>query len=127
VGLLFAGSSASTIANPIKTVYQKLKVQSVGCSGATAQDAVEIMGVQSNEVIAQAVEVKIRHEEELFTLPGVVGVGVGLGQGEVVIKVLLEKMTPELKWGLPNAVENFRVVPEVTGRFIAYWSHCECS
>lgn len=37
VGLLFAGSSAMTVANPIKTVYEKLKAEPVSCAEAIAQ------------------------------------------------------------------------------------------
>ena len=75
--------------------------------------------VKDNKVIGQAMQVKERHEEELLNLPGVVGVGIGLSEGDVVIKVFLEEMTPELERVLPNTLEGFTVVPEVTGKFIA--------
>ena len=121
VGLLFAGSSASTIANPIKKVLKKLKVEMVGCAASQQVEAEsEDEVVQRNEVIAQAIEVKALYEEQLLNAPGVVGVGIGLEDGEVVIKVFLEEMTPELKRVLPNTLEGFTVVPEVTGKFIAY-------
>jgi hypothetical protein len=120
VGLLFAGSSALTVANPIKTVYQKLKVKPVGCPGAGAEGALAGEMVQRDERIAQAIQVKTRHEEQLLNVPGVVGVGIGLSQGQVVIKVFLEAMTPELMQRLPDTLDGFSVVPEVTGKIIAY-------
>ena len=120
VGLLFAGSDTMTIANPIKTVYQKLKIEPIGCSEATAQDLPGDETVQRNEMIGQALNVKSRHEDQLLNLPGVVGVGVGREAGEMVIKVFLEKMTSSLKQALPNTLDGFKVVPEVTGEIIAY-------
>jgi hypothetical protein len=116
VGLLFAGSSTMTVANPIKTVYQKLKVKPVGCPGGTVAGEM----VQRDERIAQAIQVKARHEEQLLNVPGVVGVGIGLSKGQVVIKVFLEEMTPELMQRLPDTLDGFSVVPEVTGKIIAY-------
>jgi hypothetical protein len=120
VGLLFAGSSTVTVANPIKTVYQKLKVKPVGCPGAGAEGALTGEMVQRDERIAQAIQVKARHEEQLLNVPGVVGVGIGLSKGQVVIKVFLEEMTPELMQKLPDTLDGFSVVPEVTGKIIAY-------
>ena len=120
VGLLFAGSDIMTVANPIKKVYQKLKLEPVGCTEAAGQSASEGEAVQREEAISRALEVKARHEEELLNLPGVVGVGIGSEEGEVVIKVFLEKMTNEMKKVLPNTLDGFRVVPEVTGKIIAY-------
>lgn len=120
VGLLFAGSEASTVANPIRRVYQELRVESVGCREPIALEPPEGEVVQRHEAIAQAMEVKGRNEKQLLSLPGVVGVGIGSAEGEVVIKVFLEEMTLELERELPTMLEGFKVVPEVTGKFIAY-------
>ena len=40
-------------------------------------------------------EVKDRHEEELLSIPGVVGVGISSRDGEPVIVVYLESDSPE--------------------------------
>jgi len=120
VGLLFAGSEASTVANPIKKVYQELKVESVGCREPIALESPQGEVVQRHEAIAQAMEVKGRYEKQLLSLPGVVGVGIGLSEGQVVIKVFLEEMTPGVERVLPHMLEGYRVLPEVTGKFIAY-------
>jgi hypothetical protein len=120
VGLLFAGSSASTVANPIKAVYESLKVRPVGCPEETTQHEPKSEMVYNRGMINQAIRVQERHEEELLKLPGVVGVGIGSSEGQVVIKVFLERMTNELRQALPNTLEGFIVVPEVTGAFIAY-------
>jgi hypothetical protein len=117
VALLFAGSETFTIANPIQKVYDAFKVEPVGCSPAAA---VEAERMERDVVVAGALEAKGRNEEELLNIPGVVGVGVGRENGEVVVKVFVEKMTDELKLVLPNFIDGHRISPKVTGKFIAY-------
>jgi len=119
VGLLFAGSATTTIANPIKTVYQKLKIEPVGCSAPADQGASKTE-VQSLGAIVQALDVKARFEEELLNMPNVVGVGIGLDGDEVVIKVFLEKMGDSYSQMLNTFREGIRIKPQVTGKFFAF-------
>ena len=60
-------------------------------------------------------EVKDRHEEELLSIPGVVGVGISSRDGEPVIVVYLESDSPEISTAVPPELEGFQVVSEVTG------------
>ncbi len=83
MGLLFAGSSELTVANPIKTVYKKLRVTPVGCS-ASSTEASQMSDplILDEGLVAQASEVKARHEDDLVKMPGVLGVGIGEQDGE---------------------------------------------
>jgi hypothetical protein len=60
-------------------------------------------------------EVKDRHEEELLSIPGVVGVGISSRDGEPVLVVYLESDSPALKASIPTELEGFQIVNEVTG------------
>ena len=64
-------------------------------------------------------EVKRRHEAELMSIPGVVGVGVGQCEGQACIKVLVERETPELAGAVPNDLEGIRVDLEEIGKVSA--------
>jgi hypothetical protein len=60
-------------------------------------------------------EIKDRHEMELLSIPGVVGMGISSRFGEPVIVVYLESDSPELAAAVPAELEGFRVITEVTG------------
>src|SRR5262245_13370476 len=81
MALLFAGSSTTTIANPIGEVLSKLGVAlggTVTVSGTTQAESMAPLA--SNSPIPQDVELaneaKSRHERALMSMPGVIGVGV---------------------------------------------------
>jgi len=68
-------------------------------------------------------QAKAEHEEELLSVPGVVGVGVGQEQGEDVVVVLVQKLvlgrnTP-VALGLPARLEGYRLVLREVGRIEA--------
>ncbi|MBI4557731.1 MAG: hypothetical protein HY706_09115 [Candidatus Hydrogenedentes bacterium] len=113
VGLLFAGSSTSTIANPINRVLTLLGVATVGGGSVAASSS-------SPEVVA-ASSVKGRHSAKLFAVPGVVGHGVSVGaNGKPVIEVYLEQDSASSRVQIPAALENVPVKIEVTGPFEAF-------
>jgi hypothetical protein len=64
-------------------------------------------------------EVKQRHEAELMSIPGVVGVGLGQCDGQACIKVLVERETPEVAETVPTNLEGVRVVLEEIGQVSA--------
>jgi hypothetical protein len=64
-------------------------------------------------------EVMQRHEADLMSIPGVVGVGVGQCDGKACIKVLVERETPELARTVPEELEGVRVDLEETGQIRA--------
>ena len=61
------------------------------------------------------VKVKERHESSFMRTPGVVGVGVGVREGEFCIKVFAEDRTPEVEDQIPQQLEGFKVDVEAIG------------
>jgi len=134
VGLLFAGSSTSTLANPISDVLSLLGVSMVGssltpCSSSTST-GVSLMTAQSqlppqaNHRAVEAVsKVKERHEEAILRIEGVVGIGIGLSDtepGQVVIEVYTKRPVHEMKHLIPEALEGIPVKIVETGEIVAY-------
>jgi hypothetical protein len=62
-------------------------------------------------------EVLRSHDRQLMTIPGVVGVYVGVLDDEVTpcLKVMVVEATPELEKKLPKSLEGYAVVIEATG------------
>ncbi len=129
VGLLFAGGSNSTFANPMSTVLSDFGVSMVGdsCTPATTVLSAASPSTSSTSSrpepkdVAATAAVKHRHEAELLAIPGVVGTGIGLSsQGQLVIKVYVEKDTPEVRASIPPTLETIPVEIEETGPIVAY-------
>jgi hypothetical protein len=130
VGLLFAGSSdgSMTIANPISAVQSGLSVTMVGsCTPATASDAppADVLAASegmSKEAVDSATAVRDRHEDELMSIPGAVGTGIGVGYqpGQPAIIVYVKKMTPQTQAAAPKDVEGVPVKIIENGGFVAY-------
>ena len=55
------------------------------------------------------------HTDSLMALPGVVGTAIGLCEGERCIKVLVADSGVLSKARIPDRLEGYRVVTEVTG------------
>lgn len=142
VGLLFAGSSTITFANPISDVLSAFGVSMVGCpSGASQEKSLfrRIMAwlfptasaAQGPPVdpaaVAAASHVKERHERALLRIPGVVGVGVGLSEivpGRVVIQVYVERDTAEVRQAVPAQLNSIPVEIVETGPIVAFGGSC---
>ena len=73
-------------------------------------------------MVAQAKEVKARHEDDLLKMPGVLGVGIGKQDGEVVIKVFIKKdsRSASAQGAIPANINGLRIGTEVTEEFVAY-------
>lgn len=130
VGLLFAGSAdqSETIANPISAVLSKLNVSMVGsCTPPPAADSTQPdvlaggIGI-SKDAVDSATAVRDRHEDELMSIPGAVGTGIGMGEqpGQPAIVVYVKKMTPQTQAAAPKEVEGVPVKIIENGGFIAY-------
>ena len=130
VGLLFASSAdqTQTIANPISDVLTDLGVSMVGsCTPALASDAAQAdvlagnLGV-SKEAVASATAVRDQHEDELMSVPGAVGTGIGMSDqpGQPAIEVYVEKLTPQAQAVAPKEVEGMPVKLIENGGFVAY-------
>jgi hypothetical protein len=125
VALLFAGNgSGFIIANPITSVLSATNTSMVGtCTIPAAQSAVDAeadLGV-SKDAVKSAKSVRDRHEDELKSVPGVVGTGIGADdRGQPEIQVYFEKLTPQAQAALPTEVEGTPVKAVETGAFVAY-------
>jgi hypothetical protein len=127
VALLFAGSSTTTIGNPIGEVLTKVSAalgRTVSVAGTTQGPSIGTRA--SNSPIPQDVEraheAKKLHERDLMSLPGVMGVGVGgaddnSGDGAVIIYF---DRTAGRAPALPERLENVKVRVVVTEPFVAY-------
>jgi hypothetical protein len=75
VGLLFAGSSSTTFANPINSVLSSLNVSMVGasCLGHAVENP-----PYSEEELAEVLALLERNSSRILARPGVLGHGVGL-------------------------------------------------
>jgi len=72
----------------------------------------------NNQGIRRAIEVQKGHEVQLFRIPGVVGVGTGIGaNGQAIIKVFTVRAGI---LDIPQRLEEIPVETKVTGMFVAY-------
>jgi hypothetical protein len=132
VGLLFAGSSSSTIANPIGEVLSKVgtalghSVSFVGgtCT-STAAPVAQPSGGQELELPQQAIDhagkVLEQNRHELMSKAGVLGVGLGAleDNSQAAVIVYVDK-TSSAKPQLPERVDDVPVRVIFTDPFIAY-------
>jgi hypothetical protein len=117
VGLLFAGSSSVAVANPIQEVLNSFNVTMVGVSGTTMTQSTEI----SNTDVEKVKKAQAKHDLQLKRVPGGVGHGIGIGRaGRVVIKVYVEKDTPEARAAIPDSVDGIPVEIEETGKIVPF-------
>ncbi len=134
VGLLFAGSSTSTIANPMGEVLTKLStalgasVSFVGgtCTGPAAPVTSSQASQPSPELLRDAIRVKNEHARDLMSRRGVIGVGVGVSDvnaTEPVIVIYVDHAVPD-RARLPEQLQGFRVRVEETDAFVAGGECC---
>jgi len=75
---------------------------------------------EGNPMVAKAIdEVLKEHTKALMSIPGVVGTGQGLCDGNPCIKVFVIKKTLELAQKIPNTLEGYQVVLVETGEIKA--------
>lgn len=123
VGLLYAGSSFTAIANPIQDVLNHFGVTMVGAAGtgSTGGTAQGGSGTAGATGLARAIAVQERHGAELMKVPGAVGHAVGLGNGNSpVIQVLVDEITPAARAAVRDQIEGFPVVLEEVGQVQAF-------
>ncbi len=129
VGLLFAGSSSTTVANPIGEVLTKLgtalgaSVSFVG--GICTSSASQQVGGQGLQLPQPAVDhagnVLEQNRHDLMSKPGVLGVGLGATENnsEAAIVIYVDK-TSSAKPQLPDQIESVPVRVVLTDPFIAF-------
>lgn len=139
VGLLFAGSDTHTLANPIDAVLFELEVSMVGVEegekgtlgssiatsteGSVVASLMKLPSQANEKAIENAKQVKERHEESLFSIEGVVGMGIGLSEtvpDKVVIQVYVKKSPSEIRPLIPKDLNGVSVEVIETGEFVAH-------
>jgi hypothetical protein len=115
VGLLFAGSSSSTIANPIGRVLSLLNVSMAG--GTPAKIGLDTI----TPAVGRAKAALDKHSASLFAKSGVVGHGIGMSEsGKPVIEVYVIDDHAKASAGIPKKLDNVPVNVVVTGPFEAF-------
>ena len=123
VGLIFAGSSSMAIANPISSVLKLLGV-TMAAPASTAAELAEA-NIAADPEVERALAVKDRYNDFLFSLPEVVGHGVGKdASGHAVINLFLRQATDAARRAAPLSLEGIPVAIIETGEFRV---HPECS
>src|SRR5262245_35755242 len=127
VALLFAGSSTTTIGNPIGEVLTKVGASlgsTVNVAGAAQGPSIETL--VDNGLVLQEVEsakgVKKRHEQDLMSRPGVIGLGVGRADdnpGDPALVIYIDRGAGRVP-DLPARVENVKMRVVLTDQFVAY-------
>jgi hypothetical protein len=78
------------------------------------------MSPKGNPMPAKAIaEVLKEHSRAILSIPGVVGTGQGLCDGQPCIKVYVIQETPELDQKIPRMLEGYPVTIEETGEIRA--------
>jgi hypothetical protein len=133
VGLLFAGSDAGTLANPIDRVLAATCVAMAGASSFPDPSVCESGGGggggspgkgkprgASLRGFERAVEVQARQQALLLSRAGIVGVGIGADAGgRATLEVFVEKSGAGLV-ELPEVLEGVSVRIRETGPFEAH-------
>lgn len=98
-------------------VGQRVKVWFTGpvAQSYPVQATARVIVIEQGEIVT----VKERHEAELMAIPGVVGVGIGGRDGAEHIIVMVEKRTAEIERKVPDTLDGYPVLTEVTGPIIA--------
>lgn len=138
VGLLFAGSTFDTFANPMNAILSELGTElgrnlnfvgqdnpSAGGGGGGSKEKGPPPGKGKNKNLAVglqiASDVKARHRDSLFALPGVVGTGVSVDDaGNPVIEVYLDRAARDVQRPIPSELDGIPVRTVVTGPITAY-------
>ncbi len=145
VGLLFAGGSNDTFANPIQSVLDAFGATMVGVSSGSggetfwrwlgrflpATQTVHAASSGHHPVDpgsqAAATRAKERHEQAIMRIDGVVGLGIGASDvvpDEAVVEVYVKKATPAVRAAIPAELDNVQVNVVETGEITARTDAC---
>jgi hypothetical protein len=135
VALLFAGSSTTTIGNPIGEVLSKtmtalgksISFRGPNCGTATSSQpridssAGQMPGISELAVSGATAAMRTR-ERDIMGRPGVLGIGIGasaVNSTEAVIKVYVDELLGS-STSLPRRINGFKVERIITDAFVAY-------
>ncbi|MGH2657358.1 MAG: hypothetical protein ACRDIZ_11785 [Actinomycetota bacterium] len=100
----------------IATVWIALGLLAAGACSPNVQDEAGRVPVTEGEEPATDIETALaEHTPEWMDVPGVVGTGIGLCEGEPCIVVYVAQRTPEVARSIPAEVDGHRVRIEETG------------
>lgn len=128
VALLFAGSSSSTIGNPVGLVLSQLSaslgrtVSFVGGICTAAPTTQSLSNGPSDAAVEFAAAAMRAREQDLMSRPGVIGVGIGQAddnQQEAAIVVYIDS-TAQVKTKLPKTISGVKVKRIYSEPFVAY-------
>jgi len=129
VALLFAGSSTSTIGNPISLVLTRLSsslgstVSFVGSTCSASAATIESLGNGPSDASVEFATAAMRaREQDLMSRPGVIGVGVSQADGnqqEAAILVYIDS-TAKVKTKLPKTISGVKVQRIYSEPFVAF-------
>jgi hypothetical protein len=121
VGLLFAGSDTSIIANPMALVFRALRIFPDSDDGAGPRSEAELTtrldALAYPPAVRDLMAIQARSERSVFANPGVVSMGVGrreAGDGYAFV-VSVEKKTPAVLKAIPHRIEGVPVRVLETG------------
>jgi hypothetical protein len=133
IGLLFAGSSTATFANPIGPVLTELRVRLVGgCTPVsvkriphipTFSNALHgILPTSDRSSIAALSGLLGHYTDQLMNINGVVGTGIGLSErtGRPQLEIYVRKQNAKLRAELPTYIEDKPVRVRQIGEVVAY-------
>jgi hypothetical protein len=90
----------------------------LGSEPVASANEMEEYGAGETSMSAEAVRKALRaHTDELMSLPGVVGTGLGLCDNQPCIKVFVTKHSPDLEKKVKAILQGYPVVIQETGRF----------
>jgi hypothetical protein len=80
---------------------------------------------ERNPMATKLIEEVLRaNARKMMSIPGVIGVGQGLCEGNPCIKVFVIKRTPELDQKIPKTLADYQVLIEEIGKIKALpWKH----
>lgn len=132
VALLFAGSSTTTIGNPVGEVLTKVStalgsaVSFVGTACSTLASEISLNSFQRNEPSSESIDrattAMRSRESDLMSRPGIIGVGVGaLGANstDAAIVVYIDVNSP-ISPDVPRRINGVRVTKVYTEPIVAY-------
>ena len=118
VGLLFAGGSGVTFANPIGQVLKALAV-TFDAPAPTPQE-IAAAAEAADPAVEAASRIKDKYDDFLFSLPEVVGHGIARNAaGAPVIHLYVRKATAAARRTAPPSLEGVPVVIRETGEIRA--------
>ena len=126
VGLLFAGSSSTTVYNPIQDVINAFRAGGhtfsfVGSAALTADDAGnKIQRGPAPEDLELALQAKVENEAGLFRDPGVLGVGVGPTADNPFEAAIVVYFDRSQVANIPPRIDGFRTRVILTDPIVAH-------